>query len=136
MNKKFSLTNILGWGLLICLGLTLAFRAVRFVVDFGATMLSLKDMKFYPEIVPARLLRSHDGLSLLWDRNLVINKQNLGFTQFFTPDDTLLVYLDEWKLIALNIETGESLWTVETNEYSSVQLYQNTFFILLEFRDG
>ena len=64
MNKKKSLTNAFVWIILIVCGICVL---VRFAIDVSLVWEGAKDLKFYPERVPARDATSED-FHPLWSK--------------------------------------------------------------------
>jgi hypothetical protein len=95
----------------------------------------VKDLRFYPEQVPARDVIPED-FSPLWSKKTGEGSYYVGFTQIFNPDDKSIVYITPNSMNSIDILTGEELWTTNIPEDSTFHFYDDKIFSLDSYDDN
>ena len=132
MNTKKWLTNAFVWSILIFGGICVL---VRFAIYLFLIWDDVKDLRFYPERVPARDVLLED-FSPLWSKKTGEGSHHLGFTQIFNPDDKSIVYITPNSMNSIDILTGEELWTTNVPEDSTFRFYDDKIFSLDSYDDN
>ena len=132
MNKKKWLTNAFVWSILIFGGMCVL---VRFAINLYLVWDEAKDLRFYPELAPARDVISED-FSPLWSKKTGEGSQHLVFTQIFNPDDKSIVYIIPNSMNSIDLLTGAELWTTIIPEDSTFHLYDDKIFSLDTYDDN
>ena len=132
MKKKKLLTNAFVWSILIFGGICVL---VRFAIDLSLIWESAKDLRFYPELAPARDVVSDDFLPL-WSKKIGEGSQNLVFTQIFKPNDSSIVYITPNSMNSIDLLTGAELWTTIVPEDSTFHFYDDKIFSLDSYDDN
>lgn len=123
---KNRLTNIIGWSIIGCFLIIVAFK----VISFLSALLEISQMKFYPEHVPPREVLSSSGFSLLWSKKTGEGSQYLVYTQIFAIDNGGLIYITPLTMKSVDYLTGDELWSTNIPEDSTFHFYDGKLFTL------
>jgi hypothetical protein len=126
MKKKRSLVSIIGWGIIICIVVSLGFRAIQFI----SALVEFVQAGIYPERAPVREFVSANKYSYLWSKKIGDGSQHLVYTQIFVSDNNNIVYITPNIMDSIDFSTGELLWSREIPEDSTFYFYGNKLFTL------